>query len=50
MCEGGHLGLTQKARIEYAKNGGKINLDSIDNCAGSACTSDYEVNLRNSTK
>ncbi len=45
VCEGGNLGLTQKARIEYAKNGGHINLDSIDNSAG-VHTSDYEVNLK----
>jgi glutamate dehydrogenase len=45
ICEGGNLGLTQKARVEYAKNGGKINLDSIDNSAG-VDTSDHEVNLK----
>jgi len=45
VCEGGNLGFTQKARIEYAKLGGKINLDSIDNSAG-VHTSDYEVNLK----
>ncbi len=45
VCEGGNLGFTQKARIEYAKNGGRINLDSIDNSAG-VHTSDYEVNLK----
>ena len=45
VCEGGNLGFTQRARIEYAKNGGKINLDSIDNSAG-VDTSDHEVNLK----
>ncbi len=45
VCEGGNLGFTQKGRIEYAKGGGKINLDSIDNSAG-VHTSDYEVNLK----
>lgn len=45
VCEGGNLGFTQKARIEYALNGGKINLDSIDNSAG-VNTSDHEVNLK----
>lgn len=45
ICEGGNLGLTQKARIEYALNGGKIHLDSIDNAAG-VNTSDHEVNLK----
>jgi len=32
--EGGNLGLTQKGRIEYAKKGGKVNTDFIDNSAG----------------
>ena len=45
VCEGGNLGFTQKARIEYAKNGGRINLDSIDNSAG-VNISDHEVNLK----
>lgn len=45
VCEGGNLGFTQKARIEYAKNGGKINLDGIDNSAG-VNISDHEVNLK----
>jgi glutamate dehydrogenase len=43
--EGGNLGLTQKGRIEYALNGGKINTDSIDNSAGVDC-SDHEVNIK----
>ncbi len=45
VCEGGNLGFTQRARIEYALNGGKINLDGIDNAAG-VNTSDHEVNLK----
>ena len=45
VCEGGNLGFTQKARIEYALRGGKINLDGIDN-AGGVDTSDREVNLK----
>ncbi len=45
ICEGGNLGLTQKARIEYAKMGGHINLDHIDNSAG-VDTSDHEVNIK----
>jgi glutamate dehydrogenase len=32
--EGGNLGLTQRARIEYALSGGRINTDFIDNCGG----------------
>ncbi len=43
--EGGNLGLTQRGRIEYALNGGKINTDSIDNAAGVDC-SDHEVNIK----
>jgi len=45
VCEGGNLGFTQRARIEYAKAGGGINLDAIDNAAG-VNTSDHEVNLK----
>ncbi|WP_419764459.1 MAG: NAD-glutamate dehydrogenase domain-containing protein [Arcobacter sp.] len=45
VCEGGNLGFTQKARIEYALNGGRINIDGIDNAAG-VDTSDHEVNLK----
>jgi glutamate dehydrogenase len=43
--EGGNLGLTQQARIEFALRGGRINADFIDNAAGVA-TSDLEVNLK----
>jgi len=43
--EGGNLGLTQRARIEYARGGGRINADFIDNSAGVDC-SDHEVNLK----
>jgi glutamate dehydrogenase len=43
--EGGNLGLTQRARIEFALGGGRINADFIDNAAGVA-TSDLEVNLK----
>lgn len=45
ICEGGNLGLTQRARIEYAKGGGRINVDGIDNSAG-VNISDHEVNLK----
>ncbi len=45
VCEGGNLGFTQKARIEYALGGGRINIDGIDN-AGGVDTSDHEVNLK----
>jgi glutamate dehydrogenase len=43
--EGGNLGLTQLGRVEYARNGGRINTDAIDNSAG-VDTSDHEVNLK----
>ena len=43
--EGGNLGCTQLGRIEYARNGGHINTDAIDNSAG-VDTSDHEVNLK----
>ncbi|MBY4128254.1 NAD-glutamate dehydrogenase [Rhodococcus fascians] len=43
--EGGNLGLTQRARIEYALAGGSVNADFIDNATGVA-TSDREVNLK----
>ncbi|HJS93734.1 MAG TPA: NAD-glutamate dehydrogenase [Solirubrobacteraceae bacterium] len=54
--EGGNLGFTQKARIEYALVGGpkdgtpahprgRINTDAIDNAAGVNC-SDHEVNIK----
>ncbi len=45
VAEGGNLGFTQKARIEYALAGGRINTDAIDNSAGVDC-SDHEVNLK----
>ncbi|MBF6568433.1 MAG: NAD-glutamate dehydrogenase [Candidatus Binataceae bacterium] len=45
VVEGGNLGLTQHARIEYALLGGRINTDAIDNSAGVDC-SDHEVNLK----
>lgn len=43
--EGGNLGFTQLARIEYEFNGGFINADLIDNSGGVDC-SDREVNLK----
>ncbi|MGH3520798.1 MAG: NAD-glutamate dehydrogenase domain-containing protein [Haloechinothrix sp.] len=45
VAEGGNLGLTQAARIEYALRGGRVNADFIDNAAG-VNTSDREVNLK----
>jgi glutamate dehydrogenase len=43
--EGANLGFTQPARIEYARRGGRINMDAIDNAAG-VDSSDHEVNLK----
>jgi glutamate dehydrogenase len=43
--EGGNLGLTQMARVEYALSGGYIYTDFIDNSAGVNC-SDKEVNIK----
>ena len=43
--EGGNLGFTQRGRIEYARAGGRINTDFIDNSAG-VDTSDHEVNWK----
>lgn len=43
--EGGNLGLTQFARVEYSLAGGRINTDFIDNSAG-VDTSDREVNIK----
>ncbi|WP_374763178.1 NAD-glutamate dehydrogenase [Yunchengibacter salinarum] len=43
--EGGNLGMTQKARITFARRGGRINTDFIDNSAGVDC-SDKEVNIK----
>ena len=43
--EGGNLGFTQRARIEFASRGGRINTDAIDN-SGGVDLSDHEVNLK----
>ncbi|MDH5751438.1 MAG: NAD-glutamate dehydrogenase [Deltaproteobacteria bacterium] len=43
--EGGNLGFTQAARIEFGMAGGLINTDAIDNAAG-VNMSDHEVNLK----
>jgi glutamate dehydrogenase len=45
VVEGGNLGFTQRARIEYALAGGRIDTDAIDNSAG-VDLSDHEVNLK----
>jgi glutamate dehydrogenase len=43
--EGGNLGFTQRGRIEFALQGGRLNTDFIDNSAGVDC-SDHEVNIK----
>ncbi|WIM95578.1 NAD-glutamate dehydrogenase [Actinoplanes oblitus] len=43
--EGGNLGLTQRGRIEFARAGGRVFTDFIDNSAGVDC-SDHEVNIK----
>ncbi|MGM0421941.1 MAG: NAD-glutamate dehydrogenase [Pseudomonadota bacterium] len=43
--EGANLGMTQRARIEFAERGGRLNTDFIDNSAG-VDTSDHEVNIK----
>jgi len=43
--EGGNLGLTQLARIELARRGGRLDTDFIHNAGGVSC-SDQEVNIK----
>jgi glutamate dehydrogenase len=43
--EGGNLGFTQLARVEFALHGGQIYTDAIDNSGGVDC-SDHEVNIK----
>ncbi len=45
LVEGGNLGCTQLGRIEYARTGGRIYTDAIDN-SGGVDTSDHEVNIK----
>lgn len=45
VAEGGNLGLTQRARIEFSRLGGHINTDAVDN-SGGVNLSDLEVNLK----
>ncbi|MEL7046858.1 MAG: NAD-glutamate dehydrogenase domain-containing protein, partial [Pseudomonadota bacterium] len=46
LGEGGNLGITQLARMEFALASGRINTDFIDNAGGVDC-SDHEVNIKN---
>ncbi len=43
--EGANLAMTQAARASYARRGGRVNADFVDNAAGVAL-SDREVNLK----
>ena len=43
--EGGNLGMTQQARLEYWERGGLCNTDAIDN-SGGVDMSDHEVNIK----
>jgi glutamate dehydrogenase len=43
--EGGNLGLTQRARLEFWSGGGLLNTDALDNSAG-VDMSDHEVNIK----
>jgi glutamate dehydrogenase len=45
FAEGGNLGMTQRARIEYALRGGHADTDFIHNAGGVDC-SDHEVNIK----
>jgi glutamate dehydrogenase len=45
IVEGANLGMTQAGRIAFARGGGRINTDAIDNSAG-VDTSDHEVNIK----
>lgn len=43
--EGANLGITQAGRIEFARQGGRVNADFVDNSAG-VDSSDHEVNIK----
>ncbi|MBW3662630.1 MAG: NAD-glutamate dehydrogenase [Actinobacteria bacterium] len=45
VAEGANLAFTQPARVQYARRGGRINMDAIDNSAG-VDISDHEVNVK----
>ena len=45
VAEGGNLGFTQRARVDFALHGGRINTDAVDN-SGGVDLSDHEVNLK----
>jgi glutamate dehydrogenase len=43
--EGANLAITQRARIRYARRGGRVDQDAIHNAGGVDC-SDHEVNVK----
>jgi glutamate dehydrogenase len=43
--EGGNLGFTHAARVEFSQRGGRITSDAVDN-SGGVDLSDHEVNLK----
>ena len=43
--DGANLGVTHRGRLEFARAGGAINTDAVDNSAGVDC-SDHEVNIK----
>ncbi|MBW3619653.1 MAG: NAD-glutamate dehydrogenase [Actinobacteria bacterium] len=43
--EGANLSITQRGRVQYARRGGRINQDAVDNAAG-VDISDHEVNVK----
>ena len=43
--EGANLAMTQRGRVDYARAGGRLNTDAIDNSAG-VNSSDLEVNIK----
>ncbi len=45
LGEGANLAITQAGRIEFARSGGRVNTDALDNSAG-VSTSDHEVNIK----
>ncbi|MES1200930.1 MAG: NAD-glutamate dehydrogenase domain-containing protein, partial [Pseudomonadota bacterium] len=45
LGEGANLAVTQKGRIAFARRGGRVNSDAVDNSAG-VDTSDHEVNIK----
>jgi glutamate dehydrogenase len=43
--EGANMAVTQRGRVEFGLNGGRLNTDAIDNSAG-VDASDHEVNIK----